>query len=806
MSYSIRRATVIGAGTMGAGIAAHLANAGISVDLLDIIPTELTQKEKSRGLDLNNPTVRNRLASEGLGRVRVNPKTGFYTPKVIERVAIGNLEDNFEWVGISDWVIEAVVEDLGVKQALIKRIDEIRQPGSIITSNTSGLPIKEIAKGTSADFTRHFFGTHFFNPPRNMKLLELIPGPKTDPGVLEFMIRFCEEALGKGVVVCRDTPNFIANRIAAIQRSFDMEYVLAASYTVEETDAVLGPLIGRPTTALFRLGDLVGIDVSTKVGQNLYDLIPQDEYREQLVGERSVDLRKKMIEAQMLGRKTGSGFYKRVKTPEGMQFWGLDLESLEYREALSPQIPRLDQALQIQDLTERIHFSIAQDDRLGQLAWASLRNVFLYAAYVSPEISESLLSVDRALRWGYSWELGPFELWDALGVEEIVRRVEAEGQTVAEWVKEMLDAGINSFYKSENGKRYQVSPSSSGYQVIPDDPRILSLTTMRSKVGGDIEITSTIRLLDLDDRVAYLQVDAKASANGGEFFSALNAVLEHVDREFEGLLISKIGNLTSAGTSIGQLAEWIGDQDFDAIEKTLNSMMELHIKIRSFPKPIVFAGMGRVTGAEALLALSATHICASAENNLGFDEVAFGLLPAAGGCKEMMRRSLTPIKRFPNLDPLPILRHIFDVIAYAKVSGSAEEAREFGFLIERDDVVMNQDHVLRRAKNKVMTRIAEGLKSSAVDRSIYVLGERAKSALEVSIFMLHEAGFASDHDQHIAKLLVHILSGGDLTSPQWVDEKHIMELEREAFLSLCGDAKTLERINHFVKTGKRLRN
>jgi len=521
MSYSIRRATVIGAGTMGAGIAAHLANAGISVYLLDIIPTELTQKEKSRGLDLNNPRVRNRLASEGLGRVRVNPKTGFYTPKVIERVAIGNLEDNFEWVGISDWVIEAVVEDLEVKQALIKRIDEIRQPGSIITTNTSGLPIKEIAKGTSDDFTRHFFGTHFFNPPRNMKLLELIPGPKTDPEVLEFMVRFCEEALGKGVVVCKDTPNFIANRIAAIQRSFDMEYVLAAGYTVEETDAVLGPLIGRPTTALFRLGDLVGIDVSTKVGQNLYDLTPQDEYRELLVGERSVDLRKKMIEAQMLGRKTGSGFYKRVKTPEGMQFWGLDLESLEHREALTPQIPRLDQAFQIQDLTERIRFLISKDDRLGQLAWASLKNVLLYAAYVSPEISESLLSVDRALRWGYSWELGPFELWDALGVEEIVRRMEAAGQTVAEWVREVLDAGTNSFYKSENGKRYQHSISSSGYQVIPDDPRILPLTAMRSKGGGDIEITSTIRLLDLDDGVAYVQADVKGEPQSVNLRSGL---------------------------------------------------------------------------------------------------------------------------------------------------------------------------------------------------------------------------------------------------------------------------------------------
>ena len=469
MTYSIQRATVIGAGTMGAGIAAHLANAGVSVYLLDIVPTELTQKEISDGLDLGHPAVRNRFARDGLARITANSKTGLYSPELADRVAIGNIEDNFEWVGDSDWVIEAVVEDLRIKQMLMKRIDEIRKPGSIITTNTSGLPIKEIVKGTSDDFARHFLGTHFFNPPRIMKLLEVIPGPRTDPEVLDFVIMFCEETLGKGVVVCKDTPNFIANRIAAVQRSFDMEYVLTEGYSVEEADAVLGPPIGRPKTALFRLGDLVGIDVSTKVGQNLYELIPHDEFRELLVGERSVDLRKQMIEADMLGRKTGSGFYKRVKTSEGMQFWGLDLETLEYREPIIPQMPRLEKASEIQDLTGRIHFLISEDDRLGQLVWVSLRNVLLYAAYTIPEITESLLSVDRAMRWGYSWELGPFELWDVLGVEDLVQRMEAEDETVAKWVRNMLDAGIKRFYKFENGQRSQYSPVSLDFRVIPDD-------------------------------------------------------------------------------------------------------------------------------------------------------------------------------------------------------------------------------------------------------------------------------------------------------------------------------------------------
>jgi 3-hydroxyacyl-CoA dehydrogenase len=806
MTYSIRKATVIGAGTMGAGIAAHLANVGIHVYLLDIVPTELTQKEKSRGQDFNHPAVRNRFASEGLARVVANSRSGLYFSKLAVRVTIGNLEDNFAWIGRSDWVIEAVVEDLAVKQNLMRQIDEIREPKTIVTTNTSGIPIKDIVRGSSDSLIRHFLGTHFFNPPRNMNLLEIIPGSQTDPEVLDFVIKFCEEALGKGVVICKDTPNFIANRIAAIQRSFDMEYVLAEGYTVEETDAVLGPPLGRPKTALFRLGDLVGIDVSTKVGQNLYELIPQDDFRDLLLGERSRILRTQMIEAEMLGRKSGSGFYKQVKTPEGMQFWGLDLETLEYREPIIPQIPRLEQAYAIQDLAERIRFLISDDDRLGRLVWASLRNVFQYAAYTIPEISDSLLAVDRAMRWGYSWELGPFELWDALGVEEVVQRITTEGHTVAEWVNGMIAAGVESLYKVENGQRYQYSPSEADYIVIPGDPRILLPTTMRGKSGIGTEIGPAIRLLDLEDGVAYLQVDAKASENDRGIFGVINTALERVDHDFEGLVISIIDNLTSAGVSIDQLAKWISDQRFDAINESLERMMALHRALRSFTKPIVFASTGHSTGANSLLAMSTTHVCASAESNFGYQEVAFGLLPASGSCKELLRRLFFPLKQFSGLDPLPILRHIFDLIAYAKVSGSAVEAREFGFLTESDDVVMNQDHVLRRAKNKVMARIAEGLKSSAVDRSIYVLGERGKSALGVSIYLLHEAGYAPLHDQLIAQKLAHILSGGNLTTPQWIDENHIMELEQEAFLSLCGEEKTLARIEHFIKTGKRLRN
>lgn len=469
MNYSIEQTTVIGAGTMGAGIAAHLANAGILVYLLDIVPHELTETEKSEGVDPKSMAVRNRLAIEGLERLKANPKVGFQSQESLDRVRIGNLEDNFEWVGESDWVIEAVIEDLGVKQDLMRRIEHARRPDSIVTTNTSGLPIDAIVEGLSDEFSKNFLGTHFFNPPPIMKLLEIIPGSRTDPQVLEFMVRVCREELGKGVVVCKDTPNFIANRIAAIQRSFDMEFVLEEGYLIEEADVVLGPLVGRPKTALFRLGDLVGIDVSTKVGENLHSLIPADPYRDLILGTRSTELRRKMIQANLLGRKSGAGFYKRVQIEGGVQFWALDLDSTEYREPVVPQIPRLDQALEIQDLTQRIRFLISEDDRIGRLVWASIRNALLYSAYCIPEISDSLLSIDRAMRWGYSWEKGPFELWDSLGVEEVVQRAREDGAIVADWVDEMLDAGFASFYANQNGDKYEYSPLSSDYQVVSDD-------------------------------------------------------------------------------------------------------------------------------------------------------------------------------------------------------------------------------------------------------------------------------------------------------------------------------------------------
>jgi 3-hydroxyacyl-CoA dehydrogenase len=517
-----------------------------------------------------------------------------------------------------------------------------------------------------------------------------------------------------------------------------------------------------------------------------------------------------MIAAGLLGRKSGGGFYKRVKAPAGgaagVQFWGLDFETLEYREPITPQFARLDQAAQIEDLEARITFLIEKDDRVGRLVWASVKNVLLYAAYTVPEISESLISVDRAMRWGYSWEMGPFELWDVLGFDRIVERIEAEGESVSDWVKGLLDTETRKFYSLKNGRKTQYLPTSGGYQLIPDDPRILPTSRLVRETGAYIEISPEARLFDLKDGVAHLQIDKELTVDGKAVHDTFNSALSRAEAEFDGVLVSKLENLTSAGVSIPMLIDLIRNQDFDSIGNSIDRMNELHLLIQSFAKPIVFAGIGQVTGAGTSIALSAASMSVDAEIRIGFEEAAYGLIPVAGGCKDLMQRAFEPLTHAPSLDPLQFLRHLFNLVFKAKVSNSAMEAREMGFLSERDDIVMNRDHVIRRAKDKVISLAALGVKTTPIERTAFVLGERGKAALGASIYLRHQSGYVSDYDKFIAEKLIHILSGGSLTSPQWVDGMYIVELEREAFLSLCGEEKTLARLEHNAKRGKRLKN
>ncbi|MFL6253554.1 MAG: 3-hydroxyacyl-CoA dehydrogenase family protein, partial [Pyrinomonadaceae bacterium] len=528
MSYTIKRVVVIGSGTMGGGIAAHAANAGLRVYLLDVAPKELTPDEEKKGLKLDSPAVRNRIAGAALERLKKSKPAAFFTPEAAELVTVGNLEENFDWVSKGDWIVEAIVEQLGPKRELFARIERVRRPGSIVSSNTSGLPIASIAAETSLEFKAHFLGTHFFNPPRYMKLLEVIPTAETKPEVVEFMTDFAARRLGKGVVVCKDTPNFIANRLGSILGASTLGFVLENNYTVEEADAILSPLIGRPKTGLFRLQDLVGLDVSSSVGDNLYGLIPDDETREVLRNQNLGSLRTTQMERGRLGDKTGQGFYK--KPPKGgkSDILSLDLETFEYRERREPDIPSIKEALKLKSLPERVRVVLKQEDKAGALARHAIYNTLAYAARRVPEITDRLADVDRAMRWGYSHELGPFELWDALGVRETSDAMETEGLTVAGWVKEMLDAGHESFYRETEGALSYYDPAREAYvNEAPDDLKI-ELARLKS-AGRVVRENRGASLVDLGDGVACLEFHTKMNTLDADVGEMLRASVEEVE-------------------------------------------------------------------------------------------------------------------------------------------------------------------------------------------------------------------------------------------------------------------------------------
>jgi 3-hydroxyacyl-CoA dehydrogenase len=806
MRYRIGQAAVIGAGTMGAGIAAHLANAGVLAYLMDVRPSELTAKEKAKGHGLDHPEVRNRIARDGLSRVQSGGTPGFYSPRFGERVTVGNVSDNFDWLREADWIIEAIVEDLDAKRDLMRSICEVRRPGSIVSTNTSGLRLRDMAESLPQDFQRHFLGTHFFNPPRVMRLLEIIPGPETDTTLMDFMIRFGCDALGKGVVVCKDTPNFIANRLSSLQGMFDMDYAVRHGYSVEEVDTILGPLIGRPRTAVFRLRDLVGLDVSAKVAENLYQTIPHDAYREILKAPAACRVREGMINRGLLGRKSGMGFYKAVETKRGREFWTLDFESLEYRGPQEPHLPSVEQASKMDDLAERLRFLLGRNDRVGRLVWASLENCLTYAAYCLPEIADDVCAVDRALRWGYSWELGPFEIWDALGLAKTAARIEDGGGRLAEWVKDLLDRGSVSFYRRHDGgvKYYEVSQRD--YVDIPGDSRRVRLDGLRNQPGATIFQNPSASLINMGQGVACLEFHTKVNALDENVYALIEESREEIERNFVGLVIGNDGRHFSAGANLELLLERARDGRFDEIEAALRRSQEARTALRFLSKPVVAAPFSNAIAGGAEMVMAADRACAAAESQIGLVEVGVGLIPAAGGCKELLRRVVSPAMRIENVNPEPFVRKIFDNIYQSKVSTSAYEARDLGYLGEADPIVVRREHLLWHAKNLALSLAERGYRPPVPEKSIFVPGEKTRAALQVALFLMEQAGYVLEHGARIGKKLIHVLCGGEITAPQWVDEGYVLDLEREAFLSLCGEPGTQARIEHFLTTGRRLRN
>src|SRR5215204_1394923 len=802
MSYTIKRVVVIGSGTMGGGIAAHAANAGLRVYLLDVAPKELTPEEERKGLKLESPQVRNRIVNASLERLKKSKPAAFFTPEAAELLTVGNLEENFEWVGEADWIVEAIVEQLGPKRELFSRIERVRQTGSIVASNTSGPPISSIAEGRSADFRAHFLGTHFFNPPRYMKLLEVIPTAETKPEVVEFMTEFAERRLGKGVVICKDTPNFIANRLGSVLGASTLSFVLENKYTVEEADAVLSPLIGRPKTGLFRLQDLVGLDVSSSVGENLYGLIPDDETREVLRDQNLGTLRTAQMERGRLGDKTGQGFYKKPAKGGKADILSLDLETLEYRERQEPDIPSLEEAQKLKSLPERVRFVLKRDDKAGRLARHAVYHTLGYASRRVPEITDHLANVDRAMRWGYSHELGPFELWDALGVRETADAMERAGVGVAPWVMEMLDAGHETFYKQEGGSLSFYDPARGSYVSEAADERQVSLAHLKSS-GRVVRENRGASLIDLGDGVACLEFHTKLNTLDGDVREMLLASVDLVEAgDWRGLVIGNEASDFSVGANIS------GAGGFDAIEGAVKGMQDALAGVRFCSKPVVTAPAGRTLGGGCEVSMAGARAAAAAETYVGLVEVGVGLIPAAGGCKELVRRVVSPPMRAAgNADPVPFLQQALQTIATAKVSTSAAEAGAFGYLTDADLVVMNRNHQLAEAKRLVLELSDAGYAPPVRGaKNCYAAGRDALAALRAGLYVMQQGGYMSEYDLHVSQKVAWVLCGGNISSAQWTDEQYFLDLEREAFVSLCGETKTIERITHMLSTGKPLRN
>ncbi len=818
MGYRIRKAAVIGSGTMGGGIAALLAGVGIPTLLLDIVPSELTAGEKAAGLSLKDKAVRNRIVENGWKAVTKARPPAVLSEESARFISLGNLDDDFDKLADVDWVVEVIIENMKIKQGLFERIEKVRSEKCIVSTNTSGLPLKALAEGRSEGFQKHFIGTHFFNPPRWLKLLEIIPHEKTDPEVMDFMIRVCEETLGKGVVICKDTPNFIGNRVFSISSAYTVAHALDNGYGIEEVDAVTGELIGRPKTATYRLRDLIGNDVAAHVGSNLYNLIPNDETRDIMLHEGSVKLLEGMLERKWFGNKTKVGFYKQVTTDEGKrEFWVLNTETMVHEPPKKPRFEIFAKGKEIKDLGERYRWIVSQVDdkeaseetrRLASYLWATTAFTLGYVSRRLPEIADRLVDIDQAVKWGFSHELGPFEIWDALGVAKTTERIKKEGIDVAPWVDEMLEAGVKSFYKYRKGQvtgYYDLA--SKGYKPLARDERILPIATLKARKDAVINRNSSASLIDMGDRVGLIEFHSKANALDQDIFEMIVQALDAAeDGRFDALVIGNEGRHFSAGANI--FVMWMHAQqgEFDAIDAMTSAMQAALQRIRYFPKPIVTAPHGMVLGGGAEVCMASSKRVAAAETFIGLVEAGtVGLIPAGTGTKEMLRRVVNPVMRIPNADPISVVGKVFEQIATAKVSTGAFEAFELGIFQLGDRVVMNKDFLLAEAKKSALAMVAEGYQPPAPER-IYAAGRDVLGAMQAQVWGMREAGWATEHDAVVANKIAWVLAGGDLTEPTWVPEQHILDLERQVFVDLCHEPKSIERMGYLLEHNKPLRN
>lgn len=804
--YKIRSAAVVGSGTMGSGIAALLAGVGIPVKLYDIVPRELTGAEAAAGLTLESPAVRYRIVNDNIAAYKNARPPALYLAEDKALITACNLDDDFDALGEVDWVIEVIVENLKIKQGFFEKLDAIRKPGQIVTSNTSGIPIHALAEGRSDDFRKHFLGTHFFNPPRYLKLLELIPSPDTDRALVEFFRQFGAQRLGKGIVLCKDTPNFIANRIGIASNTFRMNYAMELGLTVEQTDAIAGPPMGYPKTAVFRLLDLVGLDLVAMINANSARVLSDPIFHQ--TGAKGSQVVATMIEQGWLGNKTNVGFYKMVRDKDGGKaFWPLDVDTMTHVEPGKVRFDSVGATRKISDLGERLRAWVQHEDKAAQYAWHTLAFSWSYSAERIPEIADTVYAIDDAMRWGWGVKAGPFETWDMLGVAGTIERMEADGYAVADWVKQMLAKGHASFYRDTPAGREAYSPLTGAYEPLPVPPTAISVGHLRStdrELAGNDEAS----LFDMGDGVLLLEFHGKANTIGDGVGDMIEEALDRFERDpqVSGMVIGNEGDLFSAGANLDmQKFMSAGEPPAVLVERMTRRFQDLFMRIRYADKPVVAAPFDRVLGGGTEISLSSARIVAHMDLYMGLVEVGVGIIPGWGGCKEMLRRVVNPHMRIENADPLPPLQKVLMQIGTAKVSMGAKEAREIGFLQPTDRIVMDRDQLLGEAKREVLHLACSGY-AAPVAEKIYAAGRDILSAARVSIWQMEQGGYISAHDRLITEKLAQVLTGGDLSAPTWVDEQYILDMERAALVELIQTPKSLERMMHLLQTGKPLRN
>ncbi len=824
----IRKAAVLGAGVMGSTIGAYLANVGIPVLLMDIVPRELTDEEKNKGLTMESPEGRNRLSNQGkqdLIQKKPNPMNPLYSNDFAELVTTGNFEDDMEKLKDVDWIIEVVVENMDIKKKVYKNVENNWTPGTVVSSNTSGLSINEMVSENSEQFRKHFLGTHFFNPPRHMKLLEIVPCNDTSTEVLEFMHNFCERTLGKGVVFAKDTPNFIANRIGTYAMMYTMKLMQEKELTIEQVDAITGPPMGHPKTASFKTLDFVGLDTFRHVAQTCVDKSDDPHEREVMQPPEFLD---KMVENNWLGNKTKQGFYKKEKGEGGSQTMALDYEKVDYRPQEKGRFDILKE-IKGDDLATGFKKLIESDDDAGQFAWELTKKMLIYSANRIPEIADDIVNVDRAMRWGFNWEVGPFESWDAIGLKSSVKRMKEEGETVPAIVEEMLDNGYTSFYKEDNfghfhyydifAKEYlpvkmgtekvdlPVEPVNflvRGNKIVPSDPNPIRLDALR-KQNRVVRGNDDGSLIDLGDGIVCLEMHAPQQAISPQFTELMFEAVEEAERNYVGLVVGNEANNYCVGANVGLLMMAAQGGQFDMVESTVKNFQDACMGLKYSNIPTVAAPHGQTLGGGMEICVHCDRVVALAETYIGQVEMGVGLIPGGGGNKELLIRYIEGLPKGVNVNTLPLVEQAFRHIAQARVAFNAVEAKELKFFRENDKITFNKDLLIYDAKQTALAMAIEGY-SAPQPKPIKVLGWEGIAAFKTGVQTLRWGDYVSDHDQKIANEIAFVLSGGNIRPGTEVSEQYLLDIEREAFLRLAAEEKTHERISSILSSGKPLRN